>query len=108
MKKFFSILGWLILVLIFLALNAVNVYRFFEFLASIVARFGFGSVLRGIVTLPFALFGVVQIFRGAILLLNEDGEMLDRKPKWLQNLYIISSLLAYPAAIILLVSCLSN
>ena len=100
MKKFLSNFGFALLVLVFLAATAANLYRAFDFFSSAIEVLGFGSALLGMILLPFALFGVVQIVRGAISVLEKDSEKLDNASGWVQSLYTIASFVSYPAAII--------
>ena len=94
MKDFFSSV---FCYLIIAALVIVTIVSLLSFCAPFVVALGNGSVLRGVLTLPFGMFGLVQFIRGALHIFDADLKKLEDtiKRPWQLALYIMSSLASY-------------
>lgn len=103
MKKFFSNLLsniWLALLEIILIIGAV--YGIVSFCEPFVTILGDGSLLKGILMMPFGIFGMIQFFRGAVKVLEsdcEDMECAGHKQTWKLTLYVLFSLFSYFALV---------
>ena len=99
MKNFFSNI-WFAFLIIILILGAVA--GIVSFCEPFVTILGDGSLLKGILLLPFGIFGIVQFFRGAMKVLESDCtdmECAGHKQTWKLALYVLFYLFSYFALI---------
>jgi hypothetical protein len=99
MKDFFSNI-WFAFLVIILILGAV--YGIVSFCEPFVTILGGGSILKGILLLPFGIFGTVQFFRGAMKVFESDCmdmESAGHKQTWKLVLYVLFSIFSYFALI---------
>ena len=99
MKNFFSNIWFAFLIIILILGAVVGIVSFCEPFVTIL---GDGSVLKGILLLPFGIFGIVQFFRGAMKVLESDCtdmECAGHKQTWKLAVYVLFSLFSYFALI---------
>ena len=58
---------------------------------------GDGSLIKGILILPFAISGLVLFIKGAIANLDEIGQKLTIKKDWQAGLFFLIIILSYTA-----------
>lgn len=110
MKKFLGNVGfWAVVALIFIIIPVgsiiIGVYSSFDNIVEFLSNIGFGNWFVGLLIAPFAIFAVIQIFRGAIALSEIDADILDlhqSKQDWKASVYCVINLLGYAALYILL------
>ena len=86
MSKILSILGTILLVAITILGLGGNLWRLIVFLEDV----GGGSLIKGVVMLPFMLLGAVQIIRCGIFLFSSDAEKFKNSIVYI--LYVIASI----------------
>lgn len=99
MKNFFSNIWFTFLIIILILGAVVGIVSFCEPFVTIL---GGGSILKGILLLPFGIFGIVQFFRGAMKVLESDCtdmECAGHKQTWKLALYVLVSIFSYFALI---------
>lgn len=77
-----------------------NIYSSFEPMVEFLTKIGSGYWFVGLIIVPFAIISLIQIFRGAVLLLNDDADTFgldDKRKDWKASLYIVINLLGYIA-----------
>ena len=60
---------------------------------------GDGSLLKGILTLPFAIYGLILFIKGAIANLDEVNEKYTFKKAWHASAYFLIFILSYMALV---------
>ena len=99
MKNFFSNIWFTFLIIILILGAVVGIVSFCEPFVTIL---GGGSILKGILLLPFGLFGLIQFYRGAMKVFESDCtdiECAGHKQTWKLVLYVLFSLFSYFALI---------
>lgn len=107
MKDFIKKIGWIFLGLIVAAIALFSILLSLGSVAEIVVKIisiaGGGSIVRGIITAPFFVFGAVQIFRGACKVFDADLKKMNETDESLWHyLYIPATIAGYIAVIIAL------
>lgn len=95
MKNFFSNIWFAFLIIILILGSVVGIVSFCEPFVTIL---GDGSILKGILLLPFGIFGIVQFFRGAMKVFESDCtdmECAGHKQTWKLALYVLLSIISY-------------
>ena len=105
MKKLFEKIGFIIIGIILLAIALFSLYLGFGSVAEIVVKIvsiaGGGSIVLGIIALPFFIFGIIQIFRGACKVFNSDLKKMNEADESLWHyLYIPATIVGYIVVII--------
>jgi hypothetical protein len=99
MKEFFSnLFFYLFLILIAIVVILCACFNLVSFCEPIVLTLGGGSILRGILLLPFAIFGMIQIIRGSIKVFDSDANNMESiltKYEWVAPLYFLLSIFSY-------------
>lgn len=103
MKKFLSnlFLNMLSAIMV-IALILGALYGIVSFCEPFVTILGDGSILKGILLLPFGIFGMIQFYRGAMMVLESDCtdmECAGHKQTWKLSLYVLVSIFSYFALI---------
>lgn len=101
MKDFFSNL-WLAILILFLFVGAI--IGIVSFCEPFVTMLGNGSLLRGIILMPFGIFGVIQFIRGIFRVLGADAEAFEsygQKNYWKFCIYVLLNIFSYFALIII-------
>lgn len=107
MKDFIKKIGWIFLGLIVAAIALFSILLSLGSVAEIVVKIisiaGGGSIVRGIITAPFFVFGVVQIFRGACAVFDADLKKMEALEESIWHyLYIPATIVGYIAVIMAL------
>lgn len=101
MRKFFKEHSWwlcLIPVALFvLVVIGVNIYRISQSVINLweMSNENIGKFILNIFTIPFAIFGGVNIFRGFCAVLEKDGEKFDYKKDWKFSIYLLMTIAGY-------------
>ena len=105
MKDFFSWIWWILLaiicIIIFIAAFSIGVIEMFQVLWTIIIKIGDGSWIKGLIFLPFATIGLIQVTRGFFAILKKDipdnipYDSLSTKSKVLIWLYLICTAAGY-------------
>ena len=106
-KKILEKIGCLFSGLIIVAIALFSLFLGFSSVAEIVVKIvsfvGFGSIGLGIITAPFFVFGIVQIFRGCCAIFDADLKKISESDESLWHyLYIPVTILGYIAVIVVL------
>lgn len=82
-----------------------SIFSSFKPMVKFLTKIGSGYWFIGLIITPFAIISLIQIFRGAILLLEVDADVFglnEKRKDWKGSLYIVINLLSYMALYILL------
>ena len=106
-KKFLRGIGFILLGLILVAIALFSLFLGFGSVAEIVVKIvsiaGGGSTVRGIITAPFFVFGIIQMFRGFCAIFNADLKKMDATDNSFWHwLYIPATIIGYIAVILVL------
>ena len=74
-----------------------------EIVINFVKIAGGGSVFRGVITIPFFIFGVVQIFRGLCAIIQADVDKMNASDESLWHYLYIPATIAGCIAVILVI-----
>ena len=104
-KKILEKIGGLLSGLIIVAIALFSLFLGLGSVADVVVKIvkiaGGGSIVLGIVTAPFFIFGIVQIFRGFCATFDADLKKMSESNESLWHyLYIPATILGYIAVII--------
>lgn len=104
MKKFFSnIIFYVIIAVVILVPLAIA----FQDVFDVILKIGGGSILKGIILLPFAVLGFINAFRGfgAVLEMDEAkyGHLIKRN--WQLGIYFILYIGGYFAMYYVIIKC---
>lgn len=107
MIDFIKKIGWIFLGIILAAIALFSLFLGLgsvgEIVVKIVSIAGGGSIVKGIITVPFFIFGIVQIFRGACKVFDADLKKMNETDESLWHyLYIPANIIGYIAVIIAL------
>lgn len=83
----------------------IGIYSSFDYIVDFLTKVGFGYWIVGLIVVPLAIIALIQIFRGAFLLLEVDDDIfrLNKKNQdWRVSLYVAINYLGYAALLILL------
>lgn len=109
MKKLLTVLFFVLFIGVPVLLSILSIAHFCEPFVSVL---GNGSVLRGLLLMPFGIFGMIQVIRGAGNVFNLDMEkinsMKESEGVLLGSLYIVVSLVSYCCFYIVLTRLLLN
>lgn len=82
-----------------------NIYSSFEPMVEFLTKIGGGYWFIGLIIVPFAIISLIQMYRGAVLLINADEDVFglnDNRKTWKLPLYILINLLGLIALFIFL------
>ena len=102
LKKILEKIGIVFFSIVVIAIALFSLFLGFGSVAEIVVKIvkiaGGGSVVQGIITVPFFIFGAVQIIRGACKVFNADLNKMDESNESLWHyLYIPATIVGYIA-----------
>lgn len=83
----------------------IGIYSSFDYIVSFLSKIGFGYWFVGLILVPLSIIALIQIFRGAFLLLEIDDDILGLNKKnqyWRVSLYMAINYLGYVSLLILL------
>lgn len=89
MKKLGSILLYAFLILFILFVAMVWLGEGIGFVIGAIKIAGCGSVIRGIFTAPFLIFGIIQILRGIIAIIDKDSKKMESEHKNAYPLFLL-------------------
>ena len=95
MKDFFSNIWFVFLIIILILGAVVGIVSFCEPFVTIL---GGGSILKGILLLPFGIFGIVQFFRGIMKVFESDCTDMEchgHTQTWKIALYVLLSIFSF-------------
>ena len=104
-KKILEKIGIILFSVVVIAIALFSLYLGFGSVAEIVVNIvkvaGGGSIVQGIITAPFFIFGAVQVFRGACKVFDADLKKMNEQDDSLWHyLYIPTTILGYVAVIV--------
>lgn len=108
MKNFFSYIWWIILVIICLVFFSLGIFSMLSGVLNIIINIGGGSWLKGLIFLPFATIGIIQVIRGFFAVIEKDFpneisyDSLSLKNKIFAMLYWIITVLSYAVLFIVI------
>ena len=109
LKKFWDTIGfWLLispLIIIPVASIIFGIYSSFDNIVNFLTKIGFGNWFVGLIIAPFSVVAIIQMLRGAFLLLEVDADRFglnEKKQDWKGSLYLVINFLGYVALYILL------
>ena len=94
MKKIFSTFGFWLTVAIFTLIPLLVLLTEAKQIAIII---GNGSLLKGVIILPFAIAGFINVFRGFCYNLEQTEDKNKIKKYWQFVIYLIFTILSYVA-----------
>ena len=104
MKKFIgSTVLWVMIGLLLVAVAALvllSIGATFIDIKNFAIKLGYGSLIKGLLLLPFFIVGCVYVVRGFFAVGEKDGENIPFKHKWQESLYFIIMLVSYIAFVI--------
>lgn len=104
-KKLLEKIGCIFFGLILVAIALFSLFLTFGSVAEIVVKIvtiaGGGSIVQGIITTPFLIFGAIQIFRGACKIVDADLKKMNASDNSFWHwLYIPATIIGYIAVIV--------
>lgn len=111
-KKFFDNIGFWLLIspliigaIIPMASLIIGIFFSFDHIVEFLTKIGCGYWFVGLIIVPLAIIAIIQVVRGAFLLLEVDADIFglnERKKDWKGSLYCVINLLGYAALYIFL------
>lgn len=106
-KKLLEKIGVVFFSLICIAIALFSLFLGLGSVAEIVVNFvkiaGGGSIIRGVIMIPFFIFGVVQIFRGLCATIQADVDKMNASDESLWHYLYIPATIAGCIAVILVI-----
>lgn len=95
MKNILFILFMIVIAIVVVVAIVNQIFQVVDVLHTIAEKVGGGSILRGIIATPFAIYGFIRFIKGAFLLIERDGEKYRISKDWQIGLYGVFNILGY-------------